>query len=326
VDGVIEVPGSAPIYIRSTENANVIEGMTLRWIWADEAGQMKLEAWINFQGRLSILKGNFLATTTPYTLNWLFLDFYEQWKKGNSDYLVVQYRSCDNPYFPKEEYDRVKLTMDPRTFRRRYDGLFEKMEGLVYEDLIPSVHYIEPANIIFKEVIGGIDWGFSNPAAVAIIGITADNAFYVIDEYYMSGKTTGEIIEKLKYFQTKYKIRFWYPDNAEPDRLEEMRRSGVYPRDIDKSSGSITSGINALRDFIRQNRLFVFNTCRNTMEEFGLYHYPTSSTKTEKEDPIKEDDHLMDAIRYAIYTYSPQTVVRPIIKRYYKPVNSVTGY
>jgi len=310
-DNEVLIPGRGTIFIRSTENPNVIEGMTLRWAWADEAGQMKLEAWVNLQGRLSILKGNLFATTTPYTLNWLYVDFYEQWKKGNSDYLVVQFRSCDNPYFPKEEYERVKLTMDSRTFRRRYDGLFEKMEGLVYDDFGPQ-NIIEPKVTNFKEVIAGIDWGYNNPAAVAVIGVTFDNEFYLIDEYYKSGKTTAEIIEKLKYLKEVHKIRLWYPDPAEPDRLEEMKRTGLYPREVNKGKDSITKGIDSLRTIIRDNRFKVFNTCKYTIDEFSTYHYPEITGNQEKEEPIKENDHLMDAIRYAIYTYQPMPPIVPV--------------
>ena len=310
-DSEIEVPKRGKIFIRSTENPNVIEGMTLRWIWPDEAGQMKLEAWINFQGRLSILKGSMFATTTPYTLNWLYSDFYEQWKKGNQDYLVIQCRSCDNPYFPKEEYDRVKSTMDARTFRRRYDGLFEKMEGLVYDDF-GSQDIIEPKVIQFKEVIAGIDWGYNNPSAIAILGVSHDNEFYLIDEYYKSGKTTQEIIEKCKYFRETHKVRFWYPDPAEPDRLEEMRRAGLYPREVNKGKDSITKGIDALRSIIRANRFKVFNTCRYSLDEFSMYHYPEEKEGSIDEDPVKENDHLMDAIRYAIYTYQPKKIITPI--------------
>ncbi len=303
-DNEILIPGRGTIFIRSTENPNVIEGMTLKWAWADEAGQMKLDAWINLQGRLSILKGNLFCSTTPYTLNWLYTDFYEQFKKGNSDYLVVQFRSCDNPYFPQEEYDRVKATMDSRTFRRRYDGLFEKMEGLVYEDFILSVHVVEPRESKFKEVIAGIDWGFTNPAAIAVIGIDYDNTFYLIDEYYKSEKTTAEIIVKLKEFDNKYHIRMYYPDPAEPDRLEEMKRAGLYPREVNKD---IRLGIDKVRELIRKNQFKVFNTCKYALDEFSIYHYPEGP----KEEPIKEDDHLMDAIRYAIYGYQPQPIIIP---------------
>ena len=309
-DNEILIPKRGTIFIRSTENPNVIEGMTLKWAWADEAGQMKLDAWINLQGRLSILKGSLFVTSTPYTLNWLYTDFYEQWKKGNPDYLVVQCRSCDNPYFPKEEYERVKLTMDPRTFRRRYDGLFEKMEGLVYEDFMPF-HILEPKLFQFKEVICGIDWGFNNPAAIAVIGITDDSTFYLIDEYYKSEKTTAEIIVKLREFNDKYKIRMWYPDPAEPDRLEEMKRAGLYPREVSKAKDSIKHGIDKVRELIRRNQFRVFNTCRYALEEFSIYHYPEGV----KEEPIKEDDHLMDAIRYAIYGYQPAPRIIPRVFR-----------
>lgn len=299
--------------------------MTLRWIWADEAGQMKLDAWVNFQGRLSILKGSLFCTTTPYTLNWLYTDFYEQWKANNPEYQVVQCRSCDNPYFPKEEYERVKATMDARTFRRRYDGLFEKMEGLVYEDFSPPLHVIEPKIIQFKEVIAGIDWGYTNPAAVAVVGVDNDNKFYIIDEYYQTGKTTSEIIERLKYFQTKYKIRFWYPDPAEPDRLEEMKRAGLFSREVIKNKGSIKMGIDLITSLIRQNRFFVFNTCPYFLDEISMYHYPEpTDSGNEDEEPVKENDHLMDAVNYAIRTYQP--INKPIIKRAYIPNSLHTGY
>jgi len=324
VDGTIEVPNRGVIYIRSTENPNVIEGMTLKWIWADEAGQMSIDAWVNFQGRLSILKGNLFCTTTPYTLNWLYTDFYGKWQGGNPDYAVFQCRSCDNPYFPKDEYDRVKSTMDPRTFRRRYDGLFEKMEGLVYEDFVPSVHVIDPQKINFKEVIAGVDWGYTNQASIVIIGIDKDNCYYVIDEYYRTGKTTSEIIEQCHRFIKEYKVRFFYPDSAEPDRLEEMRRAGIHPREVNKSKKSVIKGIDTVREVMRENKFRVFSSCKYFLEELSLYHYPEAEGIVEDEVPVKENDHLLDALRYAIYTYKP--VRRVFEKKTYKSVNSITGY
>jgi len=317
-DNEISIPNRGTIFIRSTENPNVLEGMTLRWAWLDEAGQMKLDAWINIQGRLSILQGKLFITTTPYTLNWLYTDFYEQFKKKTPEYKVVQFKSCDNPYFPKEEYDRVKSTMDARTFRRRYDGLFEKMEGLVYDDF-GIADIVEPRIINFKEVICGIDWGYNHPTAIAVIGITNDNEYYLIDEYYKSGKVTDEIIEKIKYFQDLHKIRFYYPDPAEPDRLEQMKRAGLHPREVNKGAGSIIKGIDSVRSLIRQNRFKVFNTCKYAIEEFNLYTYPEKD-ESKDEEPIKENDDLMDAIRYAIYTYQPLRNYLPIINTLDKPV------
>jgi len=227
MEQVIEVPGRKPIYIRSTENPNVIEGMTLGWIWADEAGQMKLDAWINFQGRLSILQGQLFITTTPYTMNWLATDFYKHWKEGHKDYLVVQFKSKDNPYFPREEYERAKETMDPRIFRRRYDGTMEKMEGLVYDQFTVDKNMVHTNfHVTYKEVICGIDWGWTNPSAIAVIGIDNDDNFYIIDEYYHPEKTKDETIEALKGLVAKHKIRLFYPDPEDPEALSKMISAG----------------------------------------------------------------------------------------------------
>jgi len=306
--GTIEVPGrKGIIYIRSTENPNVIEGMTLRWIWGDEAGQMKLQAWINIQGRVSILKGRVFFSTTPYTLNWLRRDFYENWKKGNTDYEVVQFRSVDNPYFPQEEFDRVQSTMDRRTFERRYCGLFTKMEGLVYEDFNFNTHTITVLPEKFDIVISGVDWGFAAPAANIIIGIK-DNVFYIIDEFYKEGKTTDELALVAKGFLDKYLVNKFYCDSAEPDRIAAFKKAGLPAVGSDKD---ITYGISKVQEIIRSNRFFIYvPNCPNTLEEIEAYHFPeVKDDKEASEKPIKMDDHAMDAIRYAIASFLDQNKI-----------------
>ena len=275
--------------------------MTLRWIWADEAGQMKLQAWINIQGRVSILKGRVFLSTTPYTMNWLRNDFFENWKKGNKDYDVIQFRSVDNPYFPLEEFERVKETMDRRTFERRYCGLFTKMEGLVYEDFNYSTHTVDVLPQNFDAIIAGIDWGFTAPAAIAIIGLK-DNVAYVIDEFYKEGQTTDQLILVAKDFKKKYpQLEKFYCDSAEPDRIESFRQANLNAVSSDKA---ITFGISKIQGMIKQGFFFVSKTCLSTLEEIEVYHYPEiKENRNADERPEKIDDHLMDAIRYAIVSY-----------------------
>jgi PBSX family phage terminase large subunit len=305
-DSTIEVPGRGIIYIRSTENPNVIEGMTLKWIWADEGGQMKYDAWVNMQGRVSILQGKVFITTTPYTFNWL--KEINDLSKTDSNYEVVKFRSIDNPYFPKEEYERVKKNLEPRIFRRRYEGEMERLEGLVYDSLIPNLHIIGKKNIKFKEVIAGVDWGYTHYTAIPIIGITDENIYYIIDEYCKSEKTTAEIIEALKNYQSLYNIRYIYPDPEAPDKIEEMRRAGVMARDVLKNKDSIVNGIDKIRELFRTQRLYIFDTCVHTVEGFNLYRYPDQDKIDRNELPLKEDDDMMDAIRYAISNYQGMTM------------------
>lgn len=309
-DSIIEVPGrKGKIYIRSTENPNTLEGMTLGWCWADEAGQMKLDAWINIQGRLSIKKGKCFITTTPYYFNWLATDFYEQYKQNNPDYKVVQFTSVENPYFPKEEYERVKKTMDTKTFQRRYMGIFTKMEGLVYEDFQYTRH-VKVVPEKYDMVIAGIDWGFTAPAAIEVIGFK-DNVYWVIDEYYEDRKTTDELIEICLNLKGIHKINRFYADSAEPDRIEQFNRRGLYTLPANKD---IVWGINKVRQYLKEEKLLFGTKCKFLLDEIERYHYPESKENKPNETPEKADDHAVDALRYALATVQPasQKTARPV--------------
>jgi hypothetical protein len=57
-----------------------------------------------------------------------------------------------------------------------------------------------------------------------------------------------------------------------------------------------------------KTQLFVFNTCKSTLDEFNSYRYDPEKPK---EEPVKENDHLMDAIRYAIYDHNAKVMQMP---------------
>lgn len=318
--GLIELPDKTRIYIRSAENPQAIEGFTAAWAWLDEAGKYKLDVWVNIQARLAIKQGQVFITTTPDSMNWLFHDFYDRFLKGDEDFAVFQWKSIENPYFSEEEYERARKTLSPATFRRRYEGTFEQMEGLVYQ-LRPE-QIIEPIELHSKDTIAGVDFGWTNPSAVSVIKFDKEGLFYIVDEVYEEQMTTDELIEKCIHLQKRYNITKFYPDSAEPDRIEEMRRKGLYTREIKKD---ILAGVSEVQNLIHQNRLKVFKNCKHTIEEFSTYHYETpQQDKNQKEKPLPFNDHLMDAIRYAITSFS-YVAEKP--RHYsYRPLNKRTGY
>jgi PBSX family phage terminase large subunit len=318
--GIIEFPNKKRIYIRSAERPESIEGFKVGWAWGDEAGKWGVDAWINLQARVAMEQGQTFLTTTPDTMNWLYYDFYDRYLKGDKDFKVVQWKSIDNPYFPKEEYERAKRTMTPLNFRRRYEGTFERMEGLVYA--LDSSHILEPFKINKKDCIAGVDFGWTNPSAVIVVMIDNDGVFHIVDEHYRENQTTDELIEVCKNLRDKYGITKFYPDPAEPDRIEEMRRSGLNVREVKKD---VLAGISEVQSLLLQHKIKVFKNCKYTIEEFNKYHFESAEeSKNQKEKPLPFFDHLMDALRYALTTYS-YTPQRP--KGYnYKPLNVLTGY
>src|ERR1041384_4028836 len=191
--GEIELPTGGKVFIRSMDQPFGAEGITAHWIWMDEAGQMSRLAWTVAKSRIAMTGGQILLTTTPYDLGWLYLDFYQPWQRKEDPRLsVFTWKSTDNPNFPKEHYEAEKRALSPEEFARRYEGAFTKMEGLVYD--LPQDQIIEPVEINTKDIICGLDFGFTNPAAGVVIRVSNDNTFYVVnDDLYTNGLTEDEI-------------------------------------------------------------------------------------------------------------------------------------
>lgn len=304
---VIELPTGGNIFIRSTEDPLGLEGMTISWAWLDEAGMMARLAWDIIRARLSINRGQAFITTTPYNLGWLYQDFYLTWKnKQDDDISIYIWKSIDNPYFPKDFAEKEKKRLSPQEYSRRYEGAFTKMEGLVYD--LPPDKVLQPteSNLMLVQnadiTIGGADWGFRNPAALVILRYK-DGVWYVVDEWYQTEKTTSEIITKMHHLQDKWHVNSWYADYAEPDRIEEARRAGL---SVNECLKDMTGGVSYIQQLIRERRFFVFNTCKDFLEEINSYRYAEGKEgKPYKDEPEKLNDHLMDALRYAIHTFRP---------------------
>jgi phage terminase large subunit len=304
---VIELPDGGMIFVRSTDAPLGLEGMTISWCWMDEAGMMAKLVWDIIRARLSIAKGQCLITSTPYNLGWMYQEFYLKWKnKQDNDISVFTWKSVDNPYFPADFAEKEKHRLSPQEYARRYEAQFTKMEGLVYD--LPNDRILESSDKNLMVInnadvtIAGVDWGFRNPSAIVILRFK-DGVWYVVDEWYKTEKTTAEIIMQLKYLRDKWKINQIYCDYAEPDRLEECRRADV---SVNECLKDLTGGVSYIQQLIRERRLFVFGYCKNFLDEINGYRYPEGKEgKAYADEPLKLNDHLMDAFRYAVHTYRP---------------------
>jgi hypothetical protein len=222
--------GKGLIYIRSTDDPLGLEGMTLKAAWLDEAGQMSDDTWRIIQGRLSILHGRMLVTTTPYTFNWVY-DL-TSGKEKNDDLLVVHWESIDSPWFPKTEYLRQQKLAegDPSLmadFEKRYKGIFRRMSGRVYGNWHEKYIRDEVGEQYFKEFIGGIDWGYTQPAAVEIIGFSDNKpGCVVVDEWYESGRVIDEVAANCIALMKKWNVRLFYADPSRPDYIQDLNKIG----------------------------------------------------------------------------------------------------
>lgn len=280
------------VFFGSADNPLSLEGVHVKGVWMDEAGQMKREAWDVAQRRTALKKGRILLTTTPYNLGWLKTDFFDLWEGGDFDYDVIQFPSILNPSFPKDEFERAKKVLPDWKFEMFYLGKFARPEGLVYKDFGVD-NLVEPFSIPSDwRRIAGLDWGYNNPTAVIWLAIDNDGIIYVYKEYYKRGKLPSEVFFDI-HGEPVEKI---YCDPSNPAAIEILRRNGL---PAEPANNEVKEGISKVIELIKTKRLKVFRGLGNFLDEIGSYSWAEKAGQI-KEEPIKDNDHLMDALRYAL--------------------------
>ncbi len=295
--------GTSFIVLRGWESIETLRGQEFDFIVIDEVASMRYfnVGWQEvLLPTLRMSSGPVLFISTPKGFN----HFYDLFNTTGENWASFQYTSYDNPHIKPEEIEVAKLTATEDKFAQEYMAEFRKMEGLVYKEFDRMRHIYDNEIIMEKETIVGLDWGYTNPAGVLKIVVDTDNHYWITDEYYKTQKTTEEIIEYARSLGgSKY-----YPDPAEPDRIDMLRKAGCNVREVSKD---IPAGINAVRELFKQGRIHVSSSCKNLINELETYRYPERKPdKNEEERPVKEDDHLMDSLRYALYMHGAQSTRR----------------
>lgn len=287
------------VVLRGWEAIETLRGQNFRFLVLDEVASMR-NFWVGWNEVLSPTlidrRGSALFISTPKGFNHFYDLFNMQDKDDN--FKSFHFTSYDNPHIPIEELEREKKAKPEDTFAQEYLADFRKTQGLVYKDFNRNRHTYgdgDESAIGFTDRLIPVDFGYTNPCAMYLVRKDRDAHYWISDEYYKTGKTTPEIIDMAKSLRgTKY-----YPDPAEPDRIEEMKRAGLNVCDVSKD---IEAGISSVQQLLKTDRLHVHISCVNLINEFETYRYPDKKPDmNEKETPIKEHDHALDAIRYALY-------------------------
>lgn len=293
--------GQSVIFLRGWEAIETLRGQAFDFLVPDEVASYR-NFWVGWnevlRPTLTDTKGHAMFISTPKGFNHFYT--LHQKEKTDQDYKSFKFTSYDNPFLDKAELDKAKAELDENQFAQEYLADFRKVEGLVYhlsdELIIPPVS----ADLRTEVRIMGVDWGYRNPAAISVLYMR-DGAWWIVDEWKLSNRTTAEIIQVIKNKLTEHRITNVYPDPAEPDRLEECRRAGIPVMEANKD---IKAGVSMIQNLIREKRLMVASNCAYTIEEFNTYQYPEGiDGKPFKDVPDKLNDHLMDALRYAIYSH-----------------------
>ena len=98
----------------------------------------------------------------------------------------------------------------------------------------------------------------------------------------------------------------WYGDPSAKQQMLELRRLGV---NVVPGDNDVNAGIDTVYSLFAAGRLKVFRSLKWAVDELESYVWEKGQDGF-KDRPLKENDHLMDALRYALHSHEKRPGLR----------------
>ena len=160
---------------------------------------------------------------------------------------------------------------------------FDKKRMLV-DEVPKDLHYY-----------AGVDWGYDHKGSIVVFGDDDKGNTYLIEEFTKKYKFIDYWVEVAKGIQKRYgyNVNFWV-DSARPDNYNEFLRNGISARNANKAR---MAGIESVAKLMKLGRFFVLGSAvQSFLDEIYTYIWDDNTG-----EPVKQNDDVMDAMRYAIY-------------------------
>lgn len=252
--------------------------------------------------RLMDTAGLMLLTMTPLLgMTQVCLDFLENRSIGvpKDGKVVVQATWDDNPHLPPEEVQRLLKTLKPHELEARQKGVPSLGGGKVYpvtEEAIRCDRFDIPEH---WPRCFGLDFGWSNPTAAVFFAYDRDRDIVYAYQTYSQSERTPEthaaILQRLG--------ADWIPGVCDPsggavgqkDGISIMQQYGDAGVQLSVADNSVEAGLMEVLERMQTGRFKVFADLEPWWREFRLYRRDEKVGRV-----VKDNDHLMDATRYAV--------------------------
>lgn len=284
------------------------QGASLDFVWFDE--EPPFDIYEECRMRVLDRKGEIWGTMTPLKgLTWVYDQIYLN-SKQSSEIWHEHIEWADNPFLDSKEVAAMTTSLSDESLSSRRFGKFSEAEGIVYKEFDPQTHIVKPFDIPreWQDNIS-IDPGLNNPTACLFFAVDFDGNVLVVGEHYEAGKDIDYHAEKI--FELASKLD-WHRDSkgrlcaiidsastqhtlASSKSVAEL----LYEKNILVNTNvnkQLFGGIARVKDYFASGKIRIFDCCVNLIRELKTYWWGKG------DNPIKKDDHALDALRYYIMT------------------------
>jgi phage terminase large subunit len=309
-------PNGSVIWTGGMDNPDKVLSSERDFIYVNQAEELTLNDWEMLTTRTT---GRSAVIPDPQTYGDCNPGGSQHWIRDRAKSAKLHLLNSthkDNPtlYTPAGELtDQGKRTLETLQGltgvrrKRLFEGLWATAEGAVY-DFDPSVH-VKERNARELQYWGlAIDEGYTNPAVILLIGIDGDGRLHIEKEFYRTGVLQEAVVAQAYEWVKERRATAIVVDESAAGLIADLVNNRL-PAQGHK--GRVLDGIAIIQSLLAVQpdglpRLTVDPSCVNTINEFESYVW-----KPGKEEPVKDNDHAMDAVRYfSHWLYGEEVVQR----------------
>jgi len=309
---LIEINGGGSIYYFGLDDPLKIGSLNLGACGIDEAVELNEQDYIMLLGRLRNVadphRQIFGACNPGAPTHFLYRRFFEQPTVHRE---AISTNATENIYLPIDYQESLgEFTGQSRA--RYVEGKWVAFEGLVYDQWDQTVYVAEQTEFVPELVVAGVDKGYPGPSAIVVIGADKNGKIRILDETYGAKMLADAVITSAQQLNERWSIERFMVDPSCAELIHQFKMAGLPAR---PANNDVQAGINCVAAHIRilgdgEPYLTVSPHCINLIKEFSAYRWKDKSVK---EQPIKEADHALDALRYGMMEMARRLESAPLI-------------
>ncbi len=294
----------------------VFQGKTFSLVYCDEMTLYPESIIDMIDTRLSNPHSMGFASMNPSHPSHKIKQWIDKAEEGDKNYYALHFNLDDNPYVDETYKSRIRNSLSGLFYKRNYLGLWCMAEGAIFDFFDRKVHVVYRPPAAAEYWVAGIDYGSVNPFVCLLIGISTGRhtqtgkRVWVEKEYYWDPKQQGrqkvnsEFADDVQSFLEPYAVKALYIDpSAEAFQLE-LKKRGMH---VVHANNDVENGIQIMTAEMAKGNLYVCDECVNTIREIESYVWDPKAADKGYDEPLKKNDHAVDALRYVMATHKIAT-------------------
>ena len=287
--------------VEKLKSITPIDGVLER-VWIEEATEVRREAYLQLKkrlrGRTNKHKGIIISFNPVLKTHWIYKEFFEgRWDESKNLYkddrtIILKTTYKDNKYLTPDDIYELEHEKDEYFYNVYTLGNWGILGNVIFKNW--TTQDLSSMVKSFDKIHNGLDFGFTNPNGLVRCHVSEKSkTIYVFDTLYKRGQTYESLISDLRQ---KIGSQLVTCDNEDSRGVFMLRQGGINAIEAVKGAGSVVSGIKWISGY----KIVIDIRCQEFVNEIQQYHWREDKEGNVIEEPVKKNDHLMDAFRYSV--------------------------